>query len=116
MRRIVGLLAAALIGVAALSMPLLAEPAPKAKGPVPALPSNQFASENEARTHCRTETVVWVNLSSRIYHLAGTRDYGKTRRGAYMCRAEADSFGFRGVRSGTPAKKKTKNAPKGGRK
>jgi hypothetical protein len=37
--------------------------------------------------------VVWVNERSRIYHFAGTRDYGHTKSGAFMCEAEAQAAG-----------------------
>jgi len=32
---------------------------------------------------------VWVNLPSKIYHFAGTKSYGTTKRGAYMCEKQA---------------------------
>jgi len=35
-------------------------------------------------------TVVWLNTKSGIYHFAGSRDYGRTKQGAYMCRTDAD--------------------------
>ena len=60
-----------------------------------AVGTNQFASEDEARSRCGSDTVVWVNLRSRIYHFAGNNDYGKTKRGAYMCEKEATTQGFR---------------------
>ena len=44
-------------------------------------------------------TVVWVNESSRIYHFAGTRDYGHTKRGAYMCEADAQAAGNRAAKN-----------------
>lgn len=44
---------------------------------------------------CAGDTVVWVNLRSRIYHEPGSRWYGHTRRGEYMCRRAADAAGYR---------------------
>jgi len=52
----------------------------------------QFGTENAARVHCPTDTVVWANLESKIYHFSGSRDYGHTKRGAYMCEREAAGF------------------------
>ena len=49
----------------------------------------QFADEASAKARCPSDTVVWVNLPSKIYHFAGTKNYGTTRRGAYMCEKEA---------------------------
>jgi hypothetical protein len=58
----------------------------------------QFKDEASAKTHCPGDTVVWANLASKVYHLAGTRYYGKTRKGAYICKQDADNHGFRLVR------------------
>jgi hypothetical protein len=58
---------------------------------------NQFPTEVQARAHCPSDTVVWVNLSSKIYHFSGTPDYGRTKRGAYMC--ERDTAGFRAAKN-----------------
>jgi hypothetical protein len=49
------------------------------------------ASPQQARYHCPGSTVVWVNEHSHIYHFPGTRDYGHTKSGAYMCEAEAQT-------------------------
>ena len=64
---------------------------------------DQYAKEDEAKAHCAADPVVWVNLSSKIYHASGTRSYGKTKRGAYMCEKEATTAGFRAPK--TRAKK-----------
>ena len=58
---------------------------------------NKFSTEVEARAHCPSDTVVWVNLSSKIYHFSGTPDYGRTKRGAFMC--ERDTAGFRAAKN-----------------
>jgi hypothetical protein len=34
-----------------------------------------------------------MNTKSGIYHFAGSRDYGHTKQGAYMCRSDADKVG-----------------------
>jgi hypothetical protein len=63
--------------------------------PVPApsdsatLEAGQFADEASAKSRCPSDTVVWVNLPSKVYHFAGTKSYGTTKRGAYMCEKEA---------------------------
>jgi hypothetical protein len=80
----------------------------KAKAKEPdARVEGSYTSEAEAKRACADGTVVWVNTASKIYHAGGTRDYGKTRRGFYMCQAEAERAGFRAVKAPTPKGKKT---------
>jgi hypothetical protein len=49
------------------------------------LDKGQFKTEAEAKTSCPTDTVVWVNLRSKLYHTSDSKSYGKTKNGAYMC-------------------------------
>jgi hypothetical protein len=53
------------------------------------------ASAQAAQYRCPGSTVVWVNEHSHIYHFPGTRDYGHTKSGAYMCEVEAHGSGNR---------------------
>jgi hypothetical protein len=53
------------------------------------------ASAQQAQYRCPGSTVVWVNEHSHIYHFPGTRDYGNTKSGAYMCEADAQASGNR---------------------
>lgn len=67
--------------------------------------AGQFASEAEARSNCRNDTVVWVNTKSHVYHLPGTSVFGHTKHGAFMCRADADRSGtFRAAKNEKPAR------------
>jgi hypothetical protein len=68
--------------------------APRQTYPTATTPSGggQFATEIAAKAHCPSDTVVWANLESHVYHFNGTRDYGHTKRGAYMCEREASGF------------------------
>lgn len=62
--------------------------------------ANQFASENEARSRCGNDTVVWVNTKTHVYHFAGNAAYGHTKHGAFICRADADRAGsFRAAKN-----------------
>jgi len=65
--------------------------------------AGQFASEAEAKGRCLGSTVVWVNTKgkSHTYHYAGSRWYGTTKQGAYMCEADAGAAGYH------PSKSKT---------
>ncbi len=55
--------------------------------------TTQFKTEADAKSHCSTGNVVWMNLGSHVYHMPGTKVYGHTKRGAYMCQADADKIG-----------------------
>jgi hypothetical protein len=56
---------------------------------------NQYTTETLARVHCPTDTVVWANTRSNIYHFRGDNNYGTTKRGAYMCERDALAGGIR---------------------
>jgi hypothetical protein len=74
-----------------------AAPKSAAAPAAPAAPTgaNQFSTEAQAKARCPADTVVWVNLDSKVYHFAGTRNYGKTKEGAYMCEKDALGETFR---------------------
>jgi hypothetical protein len=83
-------------------IPPRARPAPttSVNTPPPAAPTapsgvGQYRTEAEAKGRCLSDTVVWVNLKSRIYHFAGTKNYGNTKEGAYMCERAAKAQGDR---------------------
>jgi hypothetical protein len=61
--------------------------------------ANQFPAEVQARARCPSDTVVWANTSSRIYHFAGTKSYGTTKAGAYMCEQDARAEGIRAAKN-----------------
>jgi hypothetical protein len=60
---------------------------------------NQFALEALAKAHCPADTIVWVNLKSKIYHFGGHKDYGTTKNGAYMCEKDATGQGIRAAKN-----------------
>jgi hypothetical protein len=71
-------------------------PAPVAPKPqVGATGAGGFSTDAQARARCPSDTVVWVNTKSRIYHFAGTHNYGHTEQGTYMCEADAKAAGDR---------------------
>jgi hypothetical protein len=53
----------------------------------------QFATEALAQTHCPNDKVVWLNLRNNVYFEKDSLYWGKTKRGAYVCRKEADAAG-----------------------
>ena len=104
--------AAAPMAPAAAPAPMAPAPAPMqtaqpkpAPAPAPTRPmakptgAGQFSTESEAKSRCPSDTVVWLNTKSHIYHYAGTRSYGTTKQGAYMCEADAAAAGDRASKS-----------------
>jgi hypothetical protein len=80
-----------------------AAPAPATK-PTPAAATsaagaNQFSTEAQAKARCPSDTVVWVNTPSKIYHFSGYKDYGNTKSGAYMCEKDTAPGGFRAAKN-----------------
>jgi hypothetical protein len=63
--------------------------------------ANQYGSERQASAHCPTDTVVWANTRSSIYHFEGTYNYGTTAAGAYMCEQDALDEGMRAAKNET---------------
>ncbi len=63
------------------------------------LGERQFAAEGDAKASCPGDTVVWVNLRSRVAHTSGTRSYGQTKQGAYMCEKASVEAGYHAART-----------------
>ena len=59
-----------------------------------------FATESAAQAHCPRDVVVWLNITSGIYHYKGERWYGRTKHGAYVCEKEAVAAGDRASENG----------------
>lgn len=106
MSRILSLAVATFLGCTGIALaqqtPSYRQPSPPMTAPSQtnrAQPSTQpagaYASETEAKSRCGSDMVVWANEKSHVYHFTGTANYGHTKEGAYMCRAEADRSGFR---------------------
>ena len=60
---------------------------------------NQYSTETMAWAHCPTDTVVWLNTRSGIYHFRATANYGSTKAGAYMCEQDARAQGMRAAKN-----------------
>lgn len=69
--------------------------------PAHSLPSgDRFKTASAALAHCPGGTVVWSTLTkSHVYHAAGSKYYGKTKHGAYVCEADAQSFGYHAAKN-----------------
>jgi pyruvate/2-oxoglutarate dehydrogenase complex dihydrolipoamide acyltransferase (E2) component len=96
--------AAAAPAAAPAPAPAAAAPAPMAPAPTAAAPKPMAApsaSEMQLKAKCPSDTVVWVNTKSHIYHFAGTHDYGNTKQGAYMCEMDAKAADDRAAKNET---------------
>jgi hypothetical protein len=83
---------------AAVSPPA-ARPAPTPASLPPPSAKGDFATEALAKAHCPTDTIVWANLDSKIYHFSGNKNYGTTKEGAYMCEKDALGQGVRAAKN-----------------
>ena len=66
----------------------------KAKTPDP----KRFSTEAAAQASCASDTIVWANTKSKIFHLKGTATYGKGKNGVYMCQADASAEKFKATK------------------
>lgn len=83
------------------SMAPAAKPATVKAATAAKLPkTDEFKTLAEATAHCPSDTVVWSSLTkSKAYHLSGSKLFGKTKHGAYVCKGDADSFGFHAAKN-----------------
>jgi uncharacterized iron-regulated membrane protein len=105
-------IAVATVFLAWSGLALAQQPATQGRpsGPATTMPSRtaaapataEYSTEAEAKSHCPSDLVVWANTKSKVYHFAGTRNYGKTKQGAYMCQKDSDSAGFRAAKNEKP--------------
>ena len=67
----------------------------------PSRSADQYVTEAQAAANCPGDTVVWLNTRSGIYHFQGTRSYGNTVAGAYMCERDSLRDGMRAAKNDT---------------
>src|SRR5271165_4930046 len=53
------------------------------------------------------DPVVWLNTSSNVYHMQGTKYYGNTKQGKYLCKSQADAAGAHQAKMGAAQPKAT---------
>jgi hypothetical protein len=61
--------------------------------------TNQFSTEAAAKARCPSDTIVWLNTASKVFHFASSKDYGKTKAGAYMCEKDSLAAGNRAAKN-----------------
>jgi len=59
-----------------------------------------FDTEAAAQRHCPRDVVICLNLPTGIYHEKGMRWYGRTKHGAFVCKADVSKAGDRDTRNG----------------
>ena len=78
--------------------PATAAPAAKPAGKLSK--ADEFSTTAAAAGHCASGVVVWSTLAkSRSFHTSGSRYFGKTKHGAYMCEGDALAAGFHQAKS-----------------
>ncbi len=78
--------------------PAAAPAAPMAPAAAPA--KGSAAAASTAAVQPPAPGMVWVNLETKVYHYAGDRWYGKTKKGQYMTEADAIKAGYRAAKNG----------------
>ena len=59
-----------------------------------------YSTEQAVQKQCSSDTVVRLDTNSGIYHIKGERWYGRTQRGAYVCKKKADAASYRETENG----------------
>lgn len=67
-------------------------------------PSTAAHSSQASSRQPSGSDMVWVNTSSKVFHVKGDRYYGKTKSGKYMTEAEAVKEGYHEARHGGRSK------------
>ena len=67
--------------------------------PATPTPAATAPKQAQAKARCPSDTVVYVNLNSKIYHFAGHKDYGNLKSGAYMCEKDTAGAGARAAKN-----------------
>ncbi len=58
-----------------------------------------YKTESEAKAGCGADTVVWHARSSKVFHTAKSKYFGKTKHGAFVCEKAALAKGLHAGKS-----------------
>lgn len=81
------------------------KPAPPTPAPAPAAPAAAAAPKTASAPASTTaqqppvKGMVWVNLSTKVYHKEGDRYYGNTKNGKFMTEEDAIKAGYRAAKT-----------------
>jgi hypothetical protein len=79
----------AVVLIAALASPAIAEEAGQRKFAIDLGPIPRFAMEADALAACKPDGVVWADRKTGFYYPKFFNDYGKTKYGTYTCYRQA---------------------------
>jgi hypothetical protein len=81
------------------------KPAPTTPGPAPAAATTaKTPSPPTTAQQPPVKGMVWVNLSSKVFHREGDRYYGNTKNGKFMTEADAVKAGYREAKAAAKPK------------
>jgi hypothetical protein len=78
-------------------------PAPPAAAPAPAAAATAGAGKTASSTTPQQppqKGMVWVNLSTKVFHREGDKYYGNTKNGKFMTEADAIAAGYHEAKKG----------------
>jgi hypothetical protein len=73
---------------------------PSAAASAPAAAATTGAAAATGAQQPPVKGMVWVNLSTKVYHKEGDRYYGNTKNGKFMNEADAIKAGYRAAKTG----------------
>jgi hypothetical protein len=77
------------------------KPAPAPVAPVPAASTSaKTPAVSTTAQQPPVKGMVWVNLSTKVFHREGDRYYGNTKNGKFMTEADAVKAGYREAKTG----------------
>jgi hypothetical protein len=79
------------------AMALQAKPAPKAAATSPGAPKPTPPNSADIAS-AKTKGLVWVNLNTKVYHGSADKEYGTTKNGKFMTKADAQAAGARAAK------------------
>ena len=95
MKRYLAFLLAACTAAAAFAQTTVPNPLAPDK-PVPTIKPAPAPAPKERASGGGADKI-WANSASKVYHCAGSKYYGKTKKGEYMTEADARAKGYHGV-------------------